>query len=133
MLNRTQILSASDRVIEKVDVPEWKGHVFVRSLTGAERDIFEDANLVRQQKRNTVKFDIRIRNAKAHLVVLAACDEAGEPIFEEKDVAVLSTKSAAAIDRIYDVAARLSGITKEVMDDLMGNSAPDQNESSTSG
>ena len=43
ILTRDQILQANDLVTETVEVPEWGGSVFVKSLTGVERDQFEAA------------------------------------------------------------------------------------------
>ena len=38
ILDRASILGSDDREIERVPVPEWGGFVFVRNLSGAERD-----------------------------------------------------------------------------------------------
>ena len=45
-LSRDQILGADDLVIQSIAVPEWKGTVFIRTLTAGEHDRFEG----RQQK-----------------------------------------------------------------------------------
>ena len=41
MLTREQILGSDDLKRQTVAVPEWGGDVFVRMLTGGERDAFE--------------------------------------------------------------------------------------------
>ena len=39
-------------------------------------------------------------------------------MFTDADVVALGAKSAAALDRIYDVATRLSGITDEDVEEI---------------
>ena len=116
-LSKEAILQQVDRKIEMVEVPEWGGVLYVRSLTGAERDQFE-ASIVERNGR-----DVRtnLRNLRARLVVLAACDEKGEPIFTPDDAEVLGTKNAAALDRIFSVAQRLSGLRDNDVQELAEN------------
>ena len=49
-LTKENIISADDLQRERVDVLEWKGHVFVKTMTGAERDSFEQR--VHDQRAN---------------------------------------------------------------------------------
>ena len=46
-LTRNEILAVDDLQTQKVDVPEWGGSVYVRGLTGSERDALE-ASIVKQ-------------------------------------------------------------------------------------
>lgn len=117
VLTKNAILSQSDREIEMVEVPEWGGVVFVRSLSGEERDQFE-ASIIERNGR-----DVRtnLRNLRARLVVLAACDESGNPIFSPGDADALGAKSAAALDRIFSVAQRLSGLRENDVQELAEN------------
>lgn len=107
-LNRSQILSAKDLPIEEVAVPEWGGTVFVRGMNGAERDAFE-LSVIDQKQRGKVD----LNNIRAKLCALTICDESGERIFSENDVAALAKKSAAALSRVFVVAQRLSGMTED--------------------
>jgi len=45
-LTKEQILGASDIEIEKVDVSEWGGFVYVKGMTAKQRDDFEASILV---------------------------------------------------------------------------------------
>lgn len=117
MLTKEQILQTVDLTIEKVHVKEWKGDVYVRSLTGEERDRFEQSNLVKEGK----SLEVRLFNVRAKLVALAMCDEHGNSILDEGDAVWLGGKSAGAISTLYDVAARLSGISKESIEELTKN------------
>ena len=112
LLSRDTILGA-DRRTEDVDVPEWGGTVRVRGLSGTERDAYE-ATIVRVRGDGSQEFTLA--NARARLVALTACDENGERIFTDKDVTALGKKSATALERVYDVARRVSGLATEDVD-----------------
>ena len=126
VLDRNSILQASDVVIESLEVPEWKGTVYVKSMSGQERDSFE-ASLVSKDGKNPVYANIR-----AKLVVRTACDETGKRLFSEADIADLTRKSAAALQRIFEVAQRLSGISSTDVKEMTGDLKNDQIEDSIS-
>lgn len=128
-LNREAILAAEDLPRELVEVPEWGGAVYVRALTGAERDQFE-ASIVEQRGRD---MRMNMRNIRAKLVALTVVDEDGQRIFTDDDVAALGGKSAAALDRLFAVAQRLSGLSKEDVEELAKNSESVQSAGSISG
>lgn len=128
-LNREAILAAEDLPRELVEVPEWGGAVYVRALTGAERDQFE-ASIVEQRGRDV---RMNMRNIRAKLVALTVVDEGGQRIFTDDDVAALGGKSAAALDRLFAVAQRLSGLSKEDVEELAKNSESVQSADSISG
>ena len=118
-LTKEQILQASDLQRELVSVPEWDGEVWVRGLSGKERDAFEADSLVQTGKTHRV----RLENLRARLCALAMCDQAGGRLFDDKDVEALGAKSGAALARVYAVAQRLSGIGQQEAEELAGNSA----------
>lgn len=108
MLTKEAILSADDLPRERVSVPEWGGDVFVRTMTGTDRDAFE-ASLIGNK-------DGRMENVRARLVSLTLCNEIGTRIFGDDDIAALGAKSAKALDRVFAVAQRLNGIGVEQAD-----------------
>jgi hypothetical protein len=113
-LTRQDILDAEDRVTEWVDVPEWGGRVLVRSLEGLERDRYEGAmaRWGRNEKGNLAFEGLTTDNLRARLASMTMIDEeTGANLFTEKDVLILGHKSAAALDRVFSVAQRLSGLT----------------------
>ena len=112
LLTRAQILETQDLGREVVPVPEWGGSVLMRGLTGRERDAFE-ASIVRMQGGAPgAGMERSLQNIRARLVAMAAIDETGARLFEDRDVRALGEKSAAALDRLFDVARRLSGMTE---------------------
>lgn len=117
ILTRDAILQAQDLPSEQVPVPEWGGEVLVRGLTGAERDAFEQS--IAEQKGGSVKMNLQ--NVRAKLVALTVVNEEGERIFSDKDAGLLGKKSAAALNRVFEVAQKLSGLTPEDVDELTKN------------
>jgi hypothetical protein len=117
LLGKDAILAADDIQTQRVEVPEWGGDVMVRGLTGQQRDAWEAGLSVRRGKQLVPD----MRNFRARLVVMCVVDETGAEVFGLGDVDALSGKSGAALDRIYDVAARLSGISENDVEDLTGN------------
>jgi len=113
-LSAEEVLNANDIVTEEVEVPEWGGSVLVRGLTALERDRFE-ASVIQGSGKNTT---VKLENARAKLASLTVVGEDGKRLFSQADVAKLSQKSAAALNRIYNVAARLSGITDEDLEEI---------------
>lgn len=117
MLNRDQILGCNDIVIEQVEVPEWGGTVCVKTLTGTERDSLE-ISMVKEKKSDE---GLNMKNFRAKLASFAICDEKGERLFTEKDIDALTNKSASALQRVFNVASKLSGLTPEDADALVKN------------
>ena len=117
LLSRNDILSAPDIKTELLPVPEWGGDVLVRTLSGTERDAWE-ATLVEQKKGGT---HFKLENVRAKLVALTLVDDDGQRIFSEADVVQLGDKSAAALSRVYNRAAEMSGVTEKDAEELAKN------------
>lgn len=107
ILNKDQILEANDLKTEEVEVAEWGGSVIVRTMTGTDRDAFENT-LVKEDDSGKVVRDMD--NMRVKLLAMTIVDDAGNRLFESADIAMLGRKSSAAIERVYAVAARLNGI-----------------------
>ena len=132
VLSRDAILGAEDLKKELVEVPEWSGSVWVRELTGTERDEYEQSLMsVRQVGRQT-EIQPRLDNAKARLAVKCIISAEGQRLFKDKDAGELGKKSAAALNLIVDTVQRLSGMTTDDIESLRGNSSIDPSEGSTS-
>jgi len=113
-LKRDDILKVQDIKIEKVHVPEWGGDVYVKGMTGAERDGFE-ASVVNMRGKGT---NVDMSNIRAKLATQTLCDENGERLFTDVDVKALGKKSASALQRVFEVAQRLSGIGDDAIQEL---------------
>lgn len=124
MLGAVEILAAEDRKFRVVDVPEWGGEVIVRNLSGTERDAFE-ASIVQMKGNQQVVTTLNIRAKLCALSIIDPTDpELRRRAFSDDQVAALGEKSADGLSRVYDVAAALSGVSKEDTEELAKNSAP---------
>lgn len=106
-LSKDQILAADDLPFEDVDVPEWKGTVRVRTMTGSERDDFE-ASIY-----ETVgdKVSVNRKDFRTKLLSKTLVDDKGQRLFTDKEIVQLGGKSAKPIGRLFEVAQRLNGMS----------------------
>jgi hypothetical protein len=134
-LGRDAILKADVLRTEEVRVPEWADPgsgadvVLVRELRGRERDEWE-ASLAVQRGRQMVP---DVANMRAKLVARTVVDADLEPVFTQQDVNALGELSAAALDRVFEVASRLSGLNPDDVEAKAKNSgtAPSGGSAST--
>ncbi len=109
ILSIDEIIAANDVKVERVKVPEWgdEAEVCVRGMTGRQLD-FETS----QDKPNV----------RARVVAWCLCDEDGKAINPSPEqVAKLGDKSGSAVNRICNVALRLSGIGGGALEDTEKN------------
>lgn len=111
VLSKTDILNAQDQKPETVNVPEWGGAVLVRGMTGVERDQFEVRMLEQRGRDIRPNLEKAMSNARAHLCAQCIVDQNGARVFTDDDIAALGQKNAQALNRVYEVARRLSGLT----------------------
>ena len=129
LLSKEAILAASELKAEDVEVPEWGGTVRVRELTGTELDAYQ-ASMRQQRGKN---FVLNEANVRSKLAVRAIVGDDGERLFADSDAAALGKLSSAALDRVFEVAARLSRISDEDVEEMAKNSGAGQSEGSISG
>jgi hypothetical protein len=119
-LTRDAFLAADDLPAEEVDLsdlPGYSGSLLVRGMTGRERDEFE-ASLAQQRGGQVIQ---NMVNVRAKIVIRCVVDEDGRRVFDDADIDVLGGKSGAALDRLFTVATRLSGLGERDVEDLTGN------------
>jgi hypothetical protein len=115
---RKQIFDCDDLPREKVPCPEWGCDVWIRTVGAVEKDMFEEAGLVKRGKNR----ETNLRNIRARLVILCATDEAGKQLFLPGDVENLGAKSSRVVTRLYDVATRLNAWSDADVEELAKNS-----------
>lgn len=128
-LSKQEILQAPDLPTEEVFIPEWGGSVLVRGLTAAERDRFE-AEIVRQT-REGVK--VELHGIRARLCAMTIVDESGGRLFSDDEIAALGNKSASALQRVFEVALRLSRFSGEAIAEMSEELKKGQRSASPSG
>lgn len=114
MLSKEEIVDAKDIESEVVAVPEWDGEVNVQGLTLAEKDSWTESLLS--------DGEASVTGATALLCALCIRDENGVRLFSSDEIGLLDEKSAKALDRIFQVAQRLSGIGPEEIEETVKNS-----------
>ena len=129
-LTREMIEKASELKTETVSVPEWGGDVLVRELTGTERDSYE-AGIVGDKTGKDRR--INLQNIRARLVALSMIDpESHQRMYSDREINILGNKSAAALNRVFEVCQKLSGLTDADVEEL-AEEINDPNEMTTSG
>lgn len=122
-LNRDALLQRDVLKIEKVELT--RGFVYVREMTGKEKDAWETSLMKRKPSGNkTVRgdFEIDLDGFRAKLAVVTVCDENGDLIFKAEDVKTLNAAmSAVNMDKIVSVAQRLNAISEDDKEEILKN------------
>jgi len=118
-LTSEEIFGMEDLGHERVTIPEWGGgHVFVRSLSGLEKVQFEKS-LPDDEVETTGEDGLRLY---AGLVALATVDDEGRQIFNTNgDVEKLAEKNFVAVMRIASAAAKLNGMERKSIEEMVKN------------
>jgi hypothetical protein len=124
-LSLEDIAQAEDLVIERVDVPEWGGHVYVRNMPGTIRDKYLKSIRRIVTKGKTQRVEVELDDAGAKLLTYTLCDKHGNLKANAGHVTMLAGKSAVALQRCIDAAGRINGLNDESEEDAK-NSSPAQ-------
>jgi hypothetical protein len=129
---KDRILAADDLPVEDVEVPEWGVTVQVRGMSGTDRDAYEAKAVA--LKRGGTDIELRLADFRSKLLVKSLFDpESGERIFADNEVHKLGAKSGQVIERLFEVAGRLSGMADKSTEVAKGNSVTARSGGSTSG
>lgn len=133
LLGREALLTKEKLEIVKVQLNP-KQHVFVRQMTGAERDQFEQTMLVKTtDKKGNATYESSTENYRAKLAVITVCNEEGALLFKSGDHLTLGkAMSALTLEKIIKVAQEINGITGKDEEAIVKNSKPVQEGSSSS-
>ena len=116
---RSAIQNADDKPLKPVVCSTWSsngwdGTIYVRTMTGRERDEFEHAVSKATRKNDN-------RGLKLRLVLLTCCKETGELLFTDEDIDWLADKSAMELDRLANAALQANGFSEKDVADLEKN------------
>jgi len=104
MLTLDEILAADDLLVETIEIPEWGGSVKLRGLTAAEKSSLSRKARADGGPKNVVTIDTE--KAQFAVIQMGMVEpRIGVEMYEQ-----LMKRSAAAIDRIYERIAQLSGM-----------------------
>lgn len=118
MLTRDQILvAARDAKIERatLTIPALGGDIYVRGMSGTERDEFEEGLKIRKGRRAGQTDQ---RNFRGKLAVKVVVDEQGERLLRDEDAAIFGKLPSGVLDQIISRCMELSGMTDDAADDL---------------
>ena len=124
-LTRDAIFKVNDLKVEKLEIKEWGGSIFIRVLSGEERDKFEE-------EAYHAKGGINYKDFRARFAVQVACDKERKRLFTDGDVKALSRKSSVPLDKIMSAGMRLNGMTQQDVEDIVKNSETGQSDASGS-
>lgn len=114
-MNIEEILALDDAHREEVTVPEWNGaKLLVMSMTGAER-----AEIEKRWSRKEASSDPAAFRADVLERTLKKPD--GSPFATPEQIKQLIGKNAQAIERLFEAACSVSGMTKKDVKELEGN------------
>lgn len=130
-LDRNALLAKEKLDVVKVDL--GKGDfVFVRQMTGRERDRFEQS-LIKENKSVEGGYEKSLEDFRAKLAVCTVCNETGTLVLNANDFATLSQNmSAARLEKIINVAQKINKISEEDKESLVKNSEVGPADNSTS-
>ena len=110
LLSKNAILDSDPRTYKTVVIPEWGGELRLRSLTGKERDSFEQSLSVTRGNKTKPNLD----NFRARMVALCAVDENNELLFTNRvDISALGDKNVAGLQRAYRACQELNGMGED--------------------
>ena len=124
-LTAEEILGVQDLTIRPVDIPEWGGIVYIRTMTGRERDAFE-------RVISKAGSAVDVKDFRGMFAALVVCDQDGARLFGDEHIEALTSKNGRALDRIFDEGAKLNGIRESDIEELLKNSQSNQNADSGS-
>jgi hypothetical protein len=124
-LSRDAFLRPAKVQIERVEVPELDGHVFVKGMTAKDRSRFESQFQLSSGKSSKRK----LKEIRERLVVACLCDEAGTLLLTEEDIAAVGDQPASVVERIVNSAQKVCGMTDDDVESMAGNSDETQGDS----
>jgi len=121
VLTRESLLEKEILEVVKVDLDNNQ-IVYVRQMTGHERDKFESLLVTKVKKGKTFDFEQNLEDFRAKLAVSCLCDEEGALLLKSEDYKTLSQNmSAFRLEKIVNVAQKINKISDEDKEELIKN------------
>jgi hypothetical protein len=97
-LTKEQILGVEDRVLREIQVPEWGGSVWIRSLTVEEQIAFGEESSASEgtEHMTTVSLSFWVVNDK------------GDRMFSIEEAKALMKKNGAAVQRLFQAGLEIN-------------------------
>lgn len=108
-----RILDSEDIQYKELEIPEWKGKVLLKTLSGTER------NKIEQMAYKFRKGEIM--GYTAEIAVMACCGPDKKPLFTANDLPRLREKNGLALGRIFDAVNQQNNLIPEAIRDAEKN------------
>ena len=134
LLGKAELLQKEKLEIEKVEF-ENGDYVYVRQMTGHERDMFEQSMLKKNKdgKGNVLSVETVMDDFRSKLAAITLCDEEGKSLLSANDYAVLgNSMSAKRLEKIINTSQKLNAITEEDKEGIVKNLKPEVEDNSNS-
>lgn len=129
---REKILSIKDTKVEKVHIKAWGTDVYLRSFTVADRCAFEaETTMKTKEIKEEGSNEVSVVPAEtpseqamrmyALFACFVLCDEKGQRLFKDDEVAKFHDKSFEALEEIFDAGKKLNGISDETVEQAEKN------------
>lgn len=120
LVSGEDFLEADDTVYDIVDLSDIPGYegksMRVRNLSGIERDQYDQSVTV---QHGGGKVSVNMVNARAKMTAMACVDAEGKRLFTDAQALRLGGKNSLVLSRIFDAAAKLSGMAAESEDEAV--------------
>lgn len=124
-LTKEQILGLDEKQVRLVEIPEMGISVYVRAISGGERDQFE-SEIVDQRTWKPTRNSMNGFRGKAASYFLS--DAEGNRLFDKpNDWQKLSQKPASFLDRVLDAGKELNHMSDTSLEEAEKNSGNGQN------
>ena len=129
IVSKDEFLQQDDSEYAEVEIPAW-GTIRLKSLTGRARDHYYNRQFIDREGQP----DFSLEDSAARLLALSLCDDDGKPWFPdpEKGVRILREKSAGALQKAFEAALKLNGLTVEDVEEAAENLDGTQNDATGS-
>ncbi len=114
-LTKERIKSAKDVVYKEVNVIEWDGKVYIKSLSAVEREeLRKEVGEDPEKEMDLIKLQMK-------MLSLTIVGENKERLFTKEDIEWLQNKSATVLERLFLIAQKMSGLGVEVTEEITKN------------
>jgi len=110
-LTAGDILAAKDFKTKEIEVPAWGGSVFIRTFSGKDADIIEEASL-------EIKRGGSVKGLRSLFLILSVCDKEGNLLFDSSQAEAIEEKNGDALTLLMNEIMSLNFITEEEIDKL---------------
>lgn len=115
---KDQLLALKGRIkVEAVQIDGMTEPVFVKTMTGKERDAFEASCFVQKGKNR----EFNTQNLRAKLLTRTICDAEGVRLFGDHEADLLGDMPSDVLDALFTAAQKLSGLAASDVEEMVGN------------